>query len=246
MPRVVYHGGRAELLDLFGRQLPKILEGRGDRADLMRGLQLRLGVVLLSKIQQAFVVKSRGGVGSDGIRWKPLRPETIAQRRATAAERKQLGIGGKRVRGLLTPAEDKRWRAIFYHTYASLVAKYGMSDKEAKGKAAAKAWNILKSEGAKTKLAVLGGRQVDIGRDTGRLFKSLSPGVEDRPSGAAEQIFETPPGAVTVGTNVVYASRFHALRPLWPRDGNIPDAWWPDLLKAALRGMAKIGVQLVR
>ena len=40
--------------------------------------------------------------------------------------------------------------------------------------------------GAKTKVEVLGGRQVEILRDTGVLFNSLSPGREDQPYNGPE------------------------------------------------------------
>lgn len=239
MPRIVFAGSRDELRRLLA-DVPRILSGHApDPLGIARGLQLRLGVALLSKVQQAFIVKSRGGTGEDGIRWKPMKPASIAGRRTTGGERRQLGISGKRVRGLLTPAQDKRWRSIFAKEKARLIAKFGLGDKEAAARAAQKAWAILKSEGAKTKLAVLGSRQVDIMRDTGRLFRSLSPGVEDRPSGADGQVFQTPPGRVIVGTNVVYAAYQHRLRPLWPPGGRLPEAWWQQLVKAGVRGLAQ-------
>lgn len=190
-------------------------------------------------IQQAFIVKSRGGTGDDGIRWTPMKPASIAQRRTTAGERKQLGITGKRTRGLLTPAQDKRWRQIFAQKKALFMAKFGLGAQEAAGKAAAIAWTILKSEGAQTKLGLLGGRQVDMCRDTGRYFRSLSPGVEDKPSGADGQVFETPPGRVIVGTNVQYAEYQAKRRPLWPANGQLPEAWWHAVAQAALRGAVK-------
>jgi hypothetical protein len=244
--RVVFHGTRDELRRLL-RELPRILAGHApDPLGVAKGLQLRLGVALLSKVQQAFVVKSRGGTGDDGIKWPPMKPASIAQRRTTAGERKQLGITGKRVRGLLTPAEDKRWRQIFAQRKWLFVTKFGMGDREASERAAQIAWAVLKSSGAKTKLAVLGGRQVDMCRDTSRYFRSLSPGVEDRPSGEAEQVFQVSPGRVIVGTNVPYAGRQHKLRPLWPAGGQLPAAWWKHLLQVAVRGVARAASLLVQ
>jgi hypothetical protein len=104
----------------------------------------------------------------------------------------------------------------------------------------------LRGEKRPTVVQLYGSRQVDIGRDTDRMFRSLSPGVEDRPSGAEGQVFETPPGAVIVGTNVPYAEAFHAgrpeqnqpARPMWPLNGSIPAAWWPAIIGAAQRGVA--------
>ena len=232
---VTYRGTRAELKAILA-QLPAMLAGRvPDKWGVAQGIQLRLGVAALSQIQQAFIVKSRGGVGSDGISWPPLKRSTIAQRPVHAGEKKQLGIGGKRTRGLLTPAQDQRWKHIYGTRLARL--RLHMSEAAARGRAAQIAWTVLKSEGAKTKLDVLGGRQVDMGRSTGRMLRSLSPGVLDQPSGEPEQVFETPPGEVIVGSNVEYFPYFHAKRPCWPLDGSIPDAWWPAIRDAALTGM---------
>lgn len=238
MAPVVFHGTRDQLRTLL-RGLGAVLAGKApDPLGIARGLQLRLGVALLSKVQQAFVVKSRGGTGDDGITWPKMKPASIAARRTSAGERKQLDITGKRVRGLLTPAEDARWRKLFAQKKWLFMVKFGLSDQEAAARAGQVAWAMLKAEGAKTRLATLGGRQVDMCRDTGRYFRSLSPGVEDRPSGAEGQVFETPPGGVIVGTNVKYAEAQHRLRPLWPAGGKLPAAWWRHLMRVAVRGAA--------
>jgi hypothetical protein len=234
-----YHGSRSGLFALIARAANAAASGNGggDLADeIGRGVRLRMGVALLSQVQQSFLEKSRGGTGSDGIKWKPLSPATIAQRRTTREERRTLGITGRRERGLLTPAQNRRWKGIFASRLAKLMAQ-GMAAGEAKAIAAKIAWAVLKSEGAQTKLAVLGSRKVDIGRDTGILFRSLTPGVEDRPSGSPDQIFDADsPGAVIVGTNVAYASDFHKVRPLWP--DTIPPEWMRAVNAAAARGIA--------
>lgn len=244
MPTGTFTGTREQLRKLLS-QLPAALAGADDPYGIARGIQLRGGIALLSKIQQAFIVKSRGGTGDDGIKWPPLKRSTIAQRRTTGTERKALGIGGTRVRGLLTPAQDRRWRQIFGSRLAKL--RLVMSDGAAKAKAAQIAWAILKSEGAQTKLQVLGGRQVDILRDTGELFRSLTPGVEDQPSGADGQVFRVPPGRVIVGSNK--KPWHHAgipgklpTRPLWPLDGRLPAAWQQAVADAMRRG---IGVAIL-
>lgn len=233
----VFRGSQAELERALVA-LPRAIAGlEPDPTGVAQRLQLRVGVTLLSLIQQAFIVKSRGGVGSDGIQWKPLKRETIAQRRITPGEKKAAGIKGKRVRGLLTPSQDKRWRQLFASRKARLVLR-GMGEGAAMAEAAKFAWAMLKKEGAKTKLEVFGGRQVDIMRDTSRLFRSLTPGVEDRPSGAEDQVFETPTGAVIVGTNVEYAGRQHKMRPLWPE--KIPAEWWAVIMESLKRGIVRL------
>lgn len=63
------------------------------RADLLE----ILGVRLLSEAQRAFQQKSRGGTGSDGIKWKPLAEATIAHkgRRGKRNEKRKTTKGGK-------------------------------------------------------------------------------------------------------------------------------------------------------
>lgn len=242
MATVTFRGSRAELTRLL-RLAAAIAAGRvSDPTGVALGLQLRVGVAALSQVEQDFVVKSRGGTGVDGVRWPPLTRATIAARRVTPGERKAAGIKGRRVRGLLTPAQDRRWRAIFASRLARLRL---LGVPGAKGIAARIAWAVLKSEGAQTRLAVFGGRQVDIGRDTGRMFRSLSAGVEDRPSGEAEQIFRAFPGRVIVGSNVPYFPKFNAKRQVLPRGNAIPQAYWPAIRAAAQRGLMAIVTKLV-
>lgn len=247
MADLLYHGSNAQLRNLLAR-LPRVCAGlEADQGGVIRSFMTRIGVALLSQVQQDFITKSRGGTGRDGIKWKPMKPASIAARRITAGERKAAGIKGKRTRGLLTAAQDKKWRRIFATRKGWLMA-HGMDAGAASARAASIAWAVLKSEGALTRLAVFGNRTLDIMRDTSRLFRSLSPGVEDRPyegEDSDEQVFDVAPGRVTVGTNVPYASRQHAMRPLWPTDGTIPAAWWPAILLAAQRGLVRMVALMV-
>jgi len=168
---IVFRGSRAQLRRALER-LPQVLAGEApDAHGIARGLQLRLGVALLSQVQQAFIVKSRGGRGSDGVKWAPLSPRTLTARRT--------GPGGS----------------------------------------------------------------ADILRDTGRLLRSLTPGVEDRPSNAPEQVFELGKGELTIGTNCPYA-KFHQegteripARPIVPVDGTLPERWERAIEAAAVRGL---------
>jgi hypothetical protein len=148
---------------------------------------------------------------------------------------------------LLTKAQDREWRAIFRTMLGRLQAQ---GDADAAGHAAAIAWTILKQHGAQTKLAVLGGRQVDILRDTGELFRSLTPGVDDKPSGADGQIFNVRPGGIIVGTN---KKPWHHTgipgrlpkRLLWPENGILPDKWIDWIEKAGIRGIANAIIIIV-
>ena len=238
-----FHGTRSGLIDLIHRIGAGVAgdPSTGIPADMVRGVHLRMAVTLMSQVNQAFITKSRGGMGSDGIIWKPLSPATIAARRTSATERRSLGIGGKRERGLLSPAQNKRWKSIFGGRLAKFVLQ-GMSEGAAKALAAKIAWAVLKGEGAQTKLQVLGSRKVDIGRDTGILFRSLAPGIG---GGSVEnQVMDVSvPGQFTVGTNVPYAARFHAVRPLWP--DHLPPAWAEAVNGAAARGVANVLAQML-
>jgi hypothetical protein len=139
----------------------------------------------------------------------------------------------------------KEWRKLFAG-FASRFMLSGASESEAKSHAAAVAWNIMKKRGAKTKLQVFGDRKVQILRDTGRLLNSLSPGLlsgkgpavsYSKPSGEGgnEQIFETEPGLVIVGTNVEYAETHQKTRPFLPDDRHaVPVAWWQRWTAIAL------------
>jgi hypothetical protein len=243
--QVAFNGTRPELVELI-RRLPAILSGSlPDVHGIARGFQLRLGVQALSLIQQDFLRMSRGGASSWGQTWPPLKPETIAYgRRATRGDLRSAGLPGKPPRPSLAGPQDARWRAIFARTIARL--RLHMGEGAAEREAGKVAWAVLKAQGAKTKLELLGNRKVDIGRDTGRMFRAFSPGVDDRPSGEPEQVFETPPGRVIVGNNVPYFPRFHAKRPCWPPDGSVPDAWWPRLNEAAAGGLARAVELLAR
>jgi hypothetical protein len=247
---IPFHGTRQELMNRLN-MLPRILAGKAaDPWGIVEGLSLRVGNVLLMHIKLAFETKSRGGVGSDGIKWPPLKRETIAQRRTTAGERRALGISGKRERGLLTPAQNKRWRFLFATRKNWFMTKFGMGDAAASGRAAQYAWATLKNEGAKTKLDVLGSRQVDILQDTGELFKSFSPGIGANRSGADGQILKFGPGYVTVGTNKKW---WHHLgipgrlpaRNFWPPDGKLPTEWTDDMADALQRGLAEVAILLL-
>lgn len=239
-----YHGSRSGLIDLIHQLSNAVALGGGNTipADVVRGIHLRMGVTLLSKIQQNFVVLSRGGTSEAGYRWKPLERKTIAARRISNAGKKALGITGKRERGLLTPTQNTRWKRLYSQNLTRFILR-GMAEGAAKSLAAAIAWNTLKAEGAQTKLQVYGSRTVDIGRDTGILFRSLTPGIEDKPSNADQQIFQVVNGFITVGTNVPYASAFHKHRPLWP--DKMPNSWMDAINAAASRGVALALVQMI-
>lgn len=252
----IHFSGTSEDVRRLIIQFVASMSGRaGEFEPYVRGIKLRVGMVALACVQEAFIVKAGGGMGDDGIAWAPLKKQTIANRPMGAGDRQSMkGYGGHNgkdklgriKRGFLSPAEDAQWRRIFATRKAQFIARYGMDDAAASARAGQIAWATLKSQGAKTKLEVLGNRKVQIGRDTGRLLNSLSPAIANPESQSImveardveDQILREEDGAVVIGSNVAYAGPFHKMRPLWP-DGELPPAWGIRVAEAAASGIAE-------
>lgn len=213
------------------RNLPSELVG--NHGELKSVFASAFAHALFTKIAKAYEIKSAGGTDELGYKWKDLKPTTKAYRKLKSGELSSMGIQGKRQRGLLTPSQNKQWKAIFASTMKKLIAR-GMGVDEAKGKAAQVAWSIMKSKGALTKLSVLGNRKVPILRVSDRLYKSLSPGTLSggRYYKPANQVFEIQGKTITLGSSVPYAAKQHKTRPLFPSINKIK----PWLLEAAVVG----------
>lgn len=207
-------------------------------------LLTRCGLVLLGRIKQAFVIKSRGGTDDAGERWAPLSPKTIAYSKTrsrgkggrTRTERKRDTMPSQ----ALNNKQQKRWWDLYRQGLAIF--------KGDKASAAKRAWAILKNEGAQTLLQKYGNRNVEILRDTGLLLNSLSPGVT-----SAEQIFKVGNGEVIVGTNRKGASDHHngipgrlPQRRLWPEPSKWPASWWRDITEEVKAGLIDLTVQLMK
>lgn len=244
MAEVIFHGTRADLMQRL-RQLPGILAGTiPDPAGFVEGMQLRLGVQLLSKIQQDFITKSQGGTGEDGIKWPPLSPETIARRRLGPADRKALTIKARAPK--LTESQRRKQEKDIRKRAQLMQVKFGMGTKQAMGLARAQVEAAGRKAGLiKSKKAYLSAREVQILIDTSELFRSLSPGV-DGPSGAPGQIFKSLPGRVIVGTNKKpWHHRGNARLPArhyWPPGGDLPSSWW-DVLMTTYRSGLLVGLE---
>lgn len=243
--RIDLRMGRADVW----RKLQAIARAlNNDTSGLMRRLKLRVGTALLSQVQQDFVRKSHGETGKDGIKWKELKPATIARRRVTKDERKQAGVDERNY--------TKIQQLVYKSAYATNFAKLRLDMPEAAAMVFARQLAKLevKRAGKKSQVELFGGRKVDILRDTGELLRSFSPGVaagreadvnfvgpSEHPDG---QIFRIDPDAVTVGSN---KKPWHhqgvpgrlPSRPFWPLNGLIPEAWWPAINQACLRGITE-------
>jgi hypothetical protein len=265
MSNTVYFRGSRDDARRIVRRLAPILAGKEpDDLGIARGVHMAVGVAALSDIKQDFIRKSRGETGEDGVKWKPLTKEYLAYGRRfgrgeQAALKQAAGLGKEHRfapgtnKGLLTAAQLKEWRRLFAMHTARL--SLSMSIEEAKSKAAAMAWNALKAQGAKTKLDVFGSRQVDIGRDTGILFNSISPGelggagptaTYSKPTGPGgdQQAFEVLENGVIVGTNVAYAAAFNRRRRFIPDGSDVPMVWRERWMDVARQGIL-IGLRMV-
>lgn len=215
--------------------IPSVVTAGGATADAM---MTRCGLTALGRIKAAFVVKARGGTDEAGDRWQPLAPSTIVnrmRRKRTAAQKRRPVHPSQ--------ALNSRQQARWWDVYRRGLAIY----KGNKAHAAARAWLILRAEGAVTLFDKYANSQVEILRDTGILLNSLSPGVT-----SAEQIFKVGPGEVIVGTNRVGASWHHEgkencpQRRLWPEPDRWPSRWWDDILEQGRMGLIDVTIQLIR
>ncbi len=255
---VYTRGNHASLLRLL-RTIPSVASGRTLR-QLSNTLLVRVGNAALGQIKKAFIEKARGGSDVTGLRWRPLSPKTIAYKRRHPLISRTTGKvtkgrlpkpsvrAGYHPSYQLTKQQRERWWAV----YCRLLGKYRGNKKHA----AAVAWIILKSEGAKTLLEVYGNRPVEILRDTGLLLNSLSPGVAvpgaSTPPRAPNQVFRLDRGSVIIGTSRKGAKGHQEgipgrlpQRRLWPEPSNWNAAWWTDIVEQAQAGIVDITRYLV-
>lgn len=259
---IYFRGTRDDVQQIVGL-VPRLLSGAASgHENLVFGFKMRLANTALSKIKTAFETKADGRTDEAGQSWHDLsreykaygrrfgRGEQLALRRAAGIKDRsgtRFAPGGKS--GLLTDAQLAKWRRIYAQALAQFLVR-GEPLREAKSHAAAVAWIQIKAEGGQTKLNVYGSRKLQILRDTGILFNSLSPGVEDKFSGAEGQVVRDVAGAVIFGTNAPYALFHHKgkgrrRRPLWPDPVQWPDAWWNAIAAAGSRGVVRLAVVLL-
>lgn len=208
---------------------------------LTRQLQVRVGLQALDLIQQAFVVKARGGTDEAGERWAPLAPSTILRRTAKPRRRPRASTHPS---AALSPKQRARWWELY---------KRGLGwFRGDKAHAAAAAWVKLRSEGgARTLSDKFSPGQIEILRDTGLLKNSLSPGVSpdaasSLPPRVKHQVFRLGKGEVIIGTNRTGALTHHKglghvpQRRLWPLPSRWPARWWGMILDQLRQGVIEI------
>lgn len=243
MTTIYFQGTREELRQTL-EMVPQILSGQvNDPTGLVEGLLLRVGMTALSLIREAFLVKARGGTDAAGDSWEPLKPATIERRRLGPEDRKNLGIN-RRISNLTT-AQKKTYRREYRNRRADMLAR-GVSQNQAESLARAQALNLIRAAGGNvpTRREILGSRTVEILRDTGVMFNSLSPGVP-------LNVQEAKPGNVIIGTNVPYAVYHHEgrgtlpVRRLWPEPEDWPDEWWSEITEQAVEGLAEMVIAIL-
>lgn len=216
----------------------KTSEGR-EAAD---ALQVRLGMVALARIRDAFVVKSKGGTDDCGLKWPPLSKKTIAYSRRHPGVPPSSQRAAFRPSYMLTDAQRVKW----WKLYSKALAMFAGD----KNRSAAYAWKIIKAEGGKTLIGTYGDTAVLILRDTGLLLNSLSPGVvggRATPENIENQVFRVGQGEVIIGTNRKGAAAQHngipgrlPQRRLWAEPSQWPAEWWKDIQEQAVIGYIEI------
>lgn len=173
---------------------------------------------IMVRVNISFWARAKGGTDDLGNKWKPLAPSTHAYKPLSPMEKNTYSIDGKRVRGLLTPAQDKIWRVTFFVQFKQLSRK--MDEAEAKQEAAKRAWEKVKSLGAQTKIGL--DRVTDINIRTGALVAATYPGkvANNRYYPPKNQrIYVKPRGGFKIEFLLPYVDAVDAVRPIIP--GNI-------------------------
>lgn len=233
-----------------------VLSGQSNEApQIHQRFLLAMGLALLGNIKSAYVVKARGGTDEMGIKWAPLQPQTIANRRVGPRDTRTRKGASKQDadRAQLIKEREK----IRKREYKKILKRLGarMPIKQAKTRASRAAGQIATRITGKTKVQTLGSRQVEILRDTGVLLNSLTPADRngDSYSPPPGQIMNVQQGAVAVGTNVLYAathqhgdkSRNIPARPFLPVK-KLPREWVEDINEAGAIALAETLEQLFK
>ncbi len=226
-------------------QLPAMASGRiPGPPGLVEQLQVRIGLAALGNIKNAFLIKSRGGTDETGERWPPLSPTTIAYSRRHPRVPSKRQRAAFRPSFALTPTQREQW----WSTYRRYLGRYNGD----KTHAARAAWAVLKASGVRTLLDMYGDTAVDILRDTGLLFNSLTPGCDPAvarpvPPQVEEQVFQVLPGEVIIGTSRKWAWTHHhgipgklPQRRLWPAPARWTPSWWETITEQASAGLEEI------
>lgn len=245
-----FRGTKAELRRQI-YHLVAIMSGRAsDENHIGKQFAMAIGYQFLADIHNAYDEKARGRIDDMGYQWAPLSPITLFRRRNQsgqpneAAQRKLERLQKSR-KGFL---RDREQEHLLYLTSIGYNPDSRLSKKIARQVAEAK----YSSQESMLSAAAAG--DVEILKDTGVLFGSLTPGVlqgfhYSKPTvpGGEDQIFDVNPGEVILGTSVEYGhhhqhgtSRIPA-RPFLPvKAEDVPAIWWDRVMQVASDSFSSI------
>lgn len=197
---------------------------------------------LATSVHRAFIAKSEHGKDELGQSWPDLTDKTKAYsrpdaRRGLTLHKNKPTKAGNVNRPTLSPEQDKVWRALFVQNV--MFFRLMMSEGEAAREASKIAWSYVKKRlGATTILEYAKGQAVLLLQRSGRLEKSLRPGLfsGEKYIAPTDQVCRIDQKGLTWGTSVEYASRVSEKRPLWP--DNI-DPWIVRALNAGIDAVIK-------
>lgn len=213
-----------------------------------------LGVQLLSFAQEAYDVKSQGGVGDDGIQWKPIKVSTLLARlhraghlvdrdrhhtpvpKAVPVNKRQVYVQQVTKKGA-TKHNKELFDALSDAGLTFHNRKSGKLLKAGKRNQSGAFIGHVDKETMRNEVAV-GGYM--IGVDTGLQRASGTPGYKAN----ANQIFDINDKGVTVGYGMKYSKFFARKRKLFP--DILPDAWMKTLEELAGKETEAKIVQVIR
>ena len=263
---------REEVID-FVRSIPSaVVQGGidGDRG-VGAGFRHRLAESFYSLVAPNFDRLGRGEAAANGESWKRNTEKYLAYGKGPKSSRMGTGHAPNNIlwsepgsayssgeerklprgTGHLTGDLLKHWWQVYLQNKAFLLMA-GWEHKAAKARAAQVAWEDVKRFGGRTLLQTHGKRRDQVLVDTGKLRASLQPGYVVAGIGAsaeyvtanAEQIFESEPGEVVVGSKHKHAAKHHEgrgrlpERRLWPEE--IPPDWWDELFTQIIVGLWRV------
>jgi hypothetical protein len=247
--RVTFVGTREELVQQAELLAAMLTGTKPDTHNIGLMFLSSIGMAALADIHMAFLIKAGGGTDDTGDKWPPLAPSTIAGRR--------VGPRDSLVAREWTKVRNREYKKLqnqFKKHEGDLYERFLVSLDPASARQRAKTIAAIRAREhtGLTKLQALGGRNVEILRDTGILLNSLSPGIRSsggsysKPSGdgGSDQMFELLSGTVIVGTNTSYAaahqtgSKHLPQRKIVPEgESDIPEEWWDRWLGAAVKSI---------
>jgi len=208
-----------------------------------------LGVQLLQFVQLAYIEKSNGTTGDDGIHWAPLKVSTILARlrraghiTATKVNRKEeTAVAPRpRQRTAYTVAKTvKRNKQLFEELEAAGVVFHDKKGKQIKtGDKHKRGTTLAVTPNTQKSTVSISPGSYQIGRDTGLQLNSASPGFMG-PDGGGGNIFTQDEVSFTIGFGRNYSQYFDRWRKLIP--DVLPAAWQEELERLA----AERGSQLI-